>query len=42
MKKQKEKFLEIDILENSTGFKVDKSWLDKLALHTQVVKKNLL
>lgn len=38
-KAKKEKFLEIDILENSTGFKVDKSWLDKLALHTQVVKK---
>ena len=38
-KAKKEKFLEIDILENSTGFNVDKLWLDKLALHTQVVKK---
>ena len=40
MKKQKmKKFLEIDNLENSTGFNVDKAWLDELALHTQVVKK---
>ena len=38
-KAKSEKFLEIDILENSTGFNVDKSWLDELALHTQVVKK---
>jgi len=38
-KAKNEKFLEIDILENSTGFNIDKSWLDKLALHTQVVKK---
>ena len=38
-KAKNEKFLEIDNLENSTGFNVDKSWLDELALHTQVVKK---
>ena len=38
-KAKNEKFLEIDNLENLTGFNVDKSWLDELALHTQVVKK---
>ena len=38
-KAKNEKFLEIDNLENSTGFNVDKAWLDELALHTQVVKK---
>ncbi len=38
-KAKNEKFQEIDNLENSTGFNVDKAWLDELALHTQVVKK---
>ena len=41
-KAKNEKFLEIDNLENLTGFNVDKSWLDELALHTQVVKKKNL
>lgn len=30
---------EIDQLENSLGFSVDKEWMDNLALHTQIVKK---
>ena len=38
-KAKKEKFLEIDNFESSSGFNIDKLWLDELALHTQVVKK---
>ena len=37
--KQK-KFEIIDNLEIKNGFKLNKDWLDNLALHTQVVKKN--
>ena len=35
------KISKIDNLENSTGFNVDKAWLDELA-HTQVVKKSAI
>lgn len=39
-KKAKEKrYEQVDIYEQSTSYAIDKSWLDKLALHTQVVKK---
>ena len=30
---------EIKELENSIGYVIEKSWIDKLALHTQIVKK---
>lgn len=30
---------EIEELESSTGYIIEKSWIDKLALHTQIVKK---
>ena len=30
---------EIEELESFTGYIIDKSWIDKLALHTQIVKK---
>jgi len=33
------KYTDIDKLENENGFKVEKNWLDELALHTQVVIK---
>jgi predicted O-methyltransferase YrrM len=33
-------FLEIDEIEASTGFAIDRTWLDELALHTQIVKKS--
>ena len=39
-KAKNEKFLEVEKLEKSSGFKIDKSWLDELALHTKVVKKD--
>ena len=32
-------YLEVEKFENSSGYKIDKLWLDDLALHTQVVKK---
>lgn len=32
-------YLEIDQYEENLGYKIDKSWLDNLALHTQVVIK---
>ncbi len=35
-----EKYDEIDSYEALLGFKVDKSWLDELALHTQIVIKD--
>ena len=38
-KAKNEIYLEVDKLEDSCGFKIDKLWLDELALHTQVVKK---
>ena len=31
--------IEIDAYEKKTGFKINKKWIDELALHTQVVKK---
>ena len=39
-KAKKEKFEIIDNLEIKNGFKIEKDWLDDLALHTQVVKKS--
>ncbi len=38
-KAKNEIYLEVEKFEDSSGFKIDKSWLDELALHTQVVKK---
>ena len=38
-KAKNEIYLEVEKFENSSGFKIDKLWLDDLALHTQVVKK---
>jgi len=35
-----EKFDEIDEFEKKCNFSIDKNWIDNLALHTQVVKKN--
>lgn len=32
-------FPEVDEVENETGFAVDRSWLDDLAFHTQIVRK---
>ncbi len=32
-------FADIDRLEATLGFAIDKAWLDELALHTQIVKK---
>ena len=34
------KYYEIDKFEIESGYAIDKVWLDELALHTQVVKKN--
>lgn len=31
---------EIDLVEEELGFRLDKSWVDDLALHTQIVLKN--
>lgn len=36
---RKRVFPEIDALERQMGFAIDKSWLDELALHTQIVIK---
>ena len=33
-------YKEIDLFEERCDFKIDKKWLDNLALHTQVVKKS--
>ena len=33
-------FPAVDEIEESAGFAVDREWLDNLALHTQIVKKN--
>ena len=30
---------EVDVIEDQLGFSIDKTWLEDLALHTQVVKK---
>ena len=38
-KAKNEIYLEVEKFENSSGYKIDKLWLDDLALHTQVVKK---
>ena len=32
-------FPEVDAIEAETGFRIDRPWLDELALHTQIVKK---
>jgi predicted O-methyltransferase YrrM len=37
---RKKSFPDIDAIEQSTRFAVDTTWLDRLALHTQIVKKN--
>ena len=37
---RQQQYPEIDAVEASTGFAIDRSWLDELALHTQIVKKN--
>ena len=34
-------FYEIDQFEKKQSFNIDKNWIDNLALHTQIVKKNL-
>ena len=39
---KKEIFPEIDNFEKFCNFKIEKVWLDNLALHTQVVKKSKL
>jgi predicted O-methyltransferase YrrM len=31
---------EVDAIERSTGYAIDRGWLDELALHTQIVKKS--
>lgn len=37
------KYVKIDKFENKLGYKIDKDWIDNLALHTQIViKKNKL
>ena len=36
---KKKNYAEIDEYENLKGFKIDKEWLDDLALHTQIVIK---
>ena len=36
---KKKIYKEIDLFEERCDFKIDKKWLDNLALHTQVVKK---
>ena len=41
-KAKNETYLEVEKFEETSGFKIDKSWLDDLALHTQVVKKSQL
>ena len=33
------RYNEIDKIEENNGYKIDTSWLNNLALHTQVVKK---
>jgi len=35
-----EKFKNIDLFEESNSYKIDRNWLDTLALHTQVLIKN--
>ena len=30
---------EIDFIEKDYGYKIEKKWIDELALHTQIVKK---
>ena len=34
-------FKNLDSFENKKNFKIDKSWLDNLAFHTQIVKKKI-